>query len=136
MEDDDCVVGHSTQLQRILDTTDLIIHRRDHRRIKPAVRVGDLLVTIDILLRRLVRRVWCGEGHIHKQRIFRIMAIDQSQRILADERGDISLFIDNAAIPVPVGFASHFVREIIDLPDLTAILIIETSLHRHMSLLA
>ena len=63
-------------VQGVDDLADLIVHRRDHGGIGPALRIGDGLKAVEIGLRRLKRRVGRGEGEVEEEGRCRIVRLD------------------------------------------------------------
>lgn len=62
LEHDERVLAHLAPLQGVEHSADLVIHSGDHRRVSAAVGIDDVLVPVEVFLRRLIGRVGRGEG--------------------------------------------------------------------------
>ena len=71
VEDDERVVAHALLVERGDDAADLVVEAGDHAGISAARGVLDVLVAVDVFLRRLIRRVRGVEGEIEIERLAR-----------------------------------------------------------------
>ena len=107
---------------------DLVVHRRRARGVGAAGRILDVLVVVEVLLRRLIGRVRRVEGQIEEERGGRVVLVDELHRVVAEERGRIALLLDDLVVAVPVDHAVLLVREVVDLADQRAVLVVEAAL--------
>ena len=73
-------------VERRDDAADLVVHRGDHRRVGAAAGVGDVRVPVEVLLRRLIRRVRRIEGEVEVERRRRVVLLDQLHGLVAEQR--------------------------------------------------
>ena len=62
-------------------------------------------VAVEVLLRRLIRRVGRGEGEVEKERRLGVVALDQLDRVLAEQLRHIALLLDRLVVAEPVSGA-------------------------------
>ena len=130
VEKNERVVAQSFLVERGDDAADLVIEARDHAGVSAARGVGDVRVAVDVFLRRLIRRVRGVEGEIEIERFVRILRVDVFHRVVADELGRVALFPDRLVVAIPVEHAMLLVREVIQLADHRAVLVVEAALPR------
>ena len=104
------------------DAPDLVVHRRCAGRIGSAARIFDVLVPVEIALRRLIGRVHRVEGEIEKQRLFRIVLLDEFDGLVAEQGGGIALLLHHLVVAIPIDLVADLVREIVDLADQRSVL--------------
>src|SRR5262249_24807368 len=90
--------------------------------------VGNVFVLVEVFLRRLIRRVWRIEGQIKKERFSRVLLVDESEGVVSQQRGRIAFLHHLLVIPEPVDDTFRLVREVIDLADERAVLVVEAAL--------
>ena len=85
-------------------------------------------VAVDVFLRRLIRRVRGVEGEVEIERLVRALLVDVFHRVVADELGRVAFFADRLVVAEPVEHAGVAVREVIQLADHRAVLVVEAAL--------
>ena len=94
------------------------------------VRIRDVWIPIDVFLRRLIGRVRSVEGEIEIERFVRVVLLDEFHGVVAEELGGVAFLADGLVVAIPVEDAVLFVREVIQLADHRAVLVIEAALLR------
>ena len=108
----------------------LLVEPGDHCRIGSPQRITDGLVLVDGGLWRLIGRMGRERGEIEEERLFAILLIDQSDRIVANQIGVVALFPEEDAVALPVDHAAALAGEVIHLADHIAVEIVEASVLR------
>ena len=113
MKNDEGVVPKTFPVDGRDNAADLIIHARHHCRIGAARGLLDILVAVDIFLRRLIGRVRRSKGQIKIERFVGILRIDVFHRILAYELGCVAFLAGGLVVAEPVQHAVFVMREVI-----------------------
>src|SRR5262249_25303752 len=135
LEDNERVVTKTFLVDRGNNVADLVVHARYHPGVSAASGLLYVLVTIDILLRRLVWGVWSVESEVEIERFVAILCVDVSDRVLADELSRVAFFPDRLVITEPVQHSVFLVREVVQLADHRTVLVIEAALLRPILLI-
>ncbi len=130
LEEDERIVAHALLIERAHHAPDLVVHHRNLRSVGAPGRIADLLVAIEIGLRRLIGRVRGVEGEIEKERRFRIVLFDQLHGRVAEQGCRIARLLDRLAVAEPVEHAMLLVGEIVDLAEERPIMMVEAALER------
>ena len=128
VEKDERVVADPLLVERGDDTADLVVEARDHAGVGAARGVLDVRIAVDVFLRRLVRRVRGVEGEIEIERLVGVLRLDVFDRVVAEELGRVALLADRLVVAIPVEHAMLLVREVIQLADHRAVLVVEAAL--------
>src|SRR5262249_2764973 len=101
-----------------------------------ARRVADGLVPVQVFLWRLIGRVWRGERQVEEQRSLGVVSLDQLDGVCAEQCRDVALLDDRLVVAEPVPASVGRLREVVDLAEQRAVLVIEAALPWPVSRLA
>ena len=130
VEDDQRVLAQLLLVERLEHAPDLLVHRVDHGGVGAPARLGDVLVLVEVLLRRLVGRVRRVERQVEVEGLRRVALADVLDRLVADQRRRVALLLERLVVLVPVEHAVLLVREVVDLADQRPVLVVEAALFR------
>ena len=100
---------------------DRCVHLRDHGGETAAVEIGDVGVGLHGFLRRLQRRMWCGERQVHEIRRIAVVSLDQTDGLVPQQVGDVAFLVERFAVALPVGNAIECVGVVIDFAAVGAV---------------
>ena len=101
VEDDEGSFQFAGFFQLVHHPADGVIHGAEHRGVDPAPFVLDLLESLQVLFRRLQRRMHCIESEVEEER-FRCIALafHESRGLFPERIGEIALFVHRLAVVV------------------------------------
>src|SRR5262249_52942744 len=117
-------------LQRLAHLPDRVIHGRHHRGVGTTVGVGEVLVRVERRLRSLIGRVGRGKGEVEKEGGLRIVALDQLDRLRAEQGGHVAHVLDRLIVAEPIPDPMGGVGKVVDLAQQGTVLGIEAALPR------
>ena len=130
-EDDQRIVAQAPLVERGDDSPDLVVDRRNHRRIGAARRIldgGRVAVLIGLLC--LVGRMRGQRREVQEERLVLVLLLDHLDCFVADQRQVVSLLLEEFPVALPVHDAAAHLGEIVHLADEVSVKVIEAAILR------
>jgi len=130
VEHDQRVPAHLPSVECLDDAADLVVHRRDHRHVGAAGGIGDLREPLQVLPRRLVRRMRRVEREVEVERLVGILVLDELDRRVAEQLRGVSRLAERLVLPPPVRHSEHLALEVVVLARKEPVEVVEAALTR------